>query len=279
MHCKDVSLHDVSFPLTEKSISEALLNWEAYVRTEYLVLRNGNELAVAKIVKERSDGLFRKIIGVEAVSLPKDTVFVKDHEIDVLSIPALASVQKRHPGKTVVIEGMFSYISFVQDMRPVILRAIDNIPPGPSRLRIMVSTALSSGLVEHPVVPEYVDIDLSKKIKDVRTEAVIFPCRVSGLKADIPYYFLDAAPEIEHEVTIIGCDLSRRIFKTLYGKDAPFINVCPADAVPKDGIKTIVRCCGVKEGYEIEGNTAKVPWGATVPEVISAVNALFESSE
>ncbi|MDR2698696.1 MAG: hypothetical protein LBB30_03340 [Candidatus Methanoplasma sp.] len=250
-----------------------------YVRTEYLVLRNGKELAVVRVSKEGSDGLFRKVKDVEIVSLPKDTVFVSDPQIDVLNVPALASVQNRHPGMTVVIEGMFSYISFVHDMDTMRLRAVDNIPPGPSRLRVLVGTALSSGLIDRPVVPEYTDIDLTEKIRCVGTEAVMFPCRVSGLKADMPFYFLDAATEMEHEVTLIGCDLSDRIFRALYRKSAPFINVCPADAVPNDGVRTIVRCCGVKEGHAIEGNTAKVPWGATVPEVIDAINALFKGSE
>ena len=279
MHCKDISLHDVSFPLIEKNIFEALMKWDAYVRTEFLVLRNGKELAVAKISKEGSTGLFRKVIDVQIISLPKNTVYVKDDGIDVLNVPSLASVQNRFPGKTVVVEGMYSYISFIHGMIPVKLRAIDNIPPGPSRLRILVNTALSSGLVDHPVVTEFVDNDLSKKIKDVKTEGVVFPCRVSGLTANRPFYFLDTAPDIIHDVTIIGCDLSRRIFNSLYGKDAPLINVCPADSVPDDGIRTIVRCCGVKEGHTIEGNVVKVPWGASVPEVIDAINAIFADSE
>jgi hypothetical protein len=275
MHCKDISLHDVDFPLTEKNISELLRGWEAYVRTEYLVLRNGKDLAVAKIIKEKSDGLFRKIIGAETVSLPKDTIFVKDPKVDILNIPALASVQKRYPGKTVIIEGMFSYINFVSGMDTLRLRAIDNIPPEPSRLRILVDIALSSGLVDHPIVPEYIDINLEDKIKSVKTEAVMFPCSVSGMKADIPFYFLDAAPELRHDVTLIGCGLSNRIYHSLYGKDVPFINVCPLDAVPDDGVKTIVRCCTVKEGHEMDGNIVKIPWGATVPETIDAINALF----
>jgi len=277
MHCKDISLRDVAFPLTKESISGSLVGWDIYLRTEYLVLRNGADLAVVKLLKKEGEGLFRKISGAEAVSLPKDTVFVKDPEVDVLNLPAIAAVQSRYPGKTVVIEGMFSYINFVSDLTTKRLRAVDNIPPGPARLRILLDRALSSGLVDHPVVPEFIDTDLEEKIKDVKTEAVVFPCKVSGLNASIPFYFLDTAPDIKHEVTLIGCGLSQRIFRSLYGKDAPFINVCPPDTVPDDGVKTIVRCCAVKEGYTIEGNVAKVPWGATVPEVIEAVNALFGS--
>ncbi|MCL2296090.1 MAG: hypothetical protein FWC29_03300 [Methanomassiliicoccaceae archaeon] len=279
MHCKDISLHDVDFPLTENNISDAVLKWEIYVRTEYLVLRNGKELAVVRIRKDGSDSLFRKVIGVETVSLPKDTLFVKDPSVDVLNLPALASVQERYPGKAVVIEGMFSYINFVSGLKTVKLRAIDNIPPQPSRLRVLVDRALSSGLVDIPIIPEYKDTDLEENIKHVRTEAVMFPCKVSGMKADMPFYFLDTAPELRHDVTLIGCGLSKRIFCTLYGRDVPFINVCPLDAVPDDGVKTIVRCCTIKEGHEIEGNTAKIPWGATVPETIDAINALFAGSE
>ena len=279
MHCKDISLHDVDFSLTEKNISDNVLKWEVYVRTEYIVLRNNKDLAVVMVEKKRSDGLFRKVKGIRIISLPKNTVFIKDPAIDVLNVPALASVQKRSTGKTVVIEGMFSYMSFVSGMKLLRLMAIDNKPPEPSRLRILIDRALSSGLVELPVIPEYIDVDLEEKVKDVKTEAVMFPCKVSGMKALIPYYFLDKAPELEHEVTLIGCSLSNRIYQTIYGKEVPFINICPVDAVPSDGVKTIVRCCAVKEGYEIEGNTVKIPWGATVPETIDAINALFSGSE
>ncbi|MCL2333443.1 MAG: hypothetical protein FWC52_01475 [Candidatus Methanoplasma sp.] len=253
--------------------------WKVYVRTEYFVLKNGNELATVRVDRSEPEGLFRKVTGVEVISLPKDTVFVRDPSIDVLNVPAVASVQEKYPGKTVVIEGMFSYMSFISGMRPLKLRAIDNIPPGPSRLRILVDKALSSGMIEHPIIPEFVDMDLEDKIKYVKTEAVMFPCRVSGLKAEMPYYFLDRAPEVKHDVTLIGCSLSNRIYQAIYDRDVPLINVCPVDAVPKDGTKTIVRCCTVKNGHEIDGNIAKVPWGTTVPEVIDAINALYADSE
>ena len=277
MHCKDISLHDVDFPLTERNISGALTEWKVYVRTEYLVLRKGEELAVVRIRKKESDGLFRKIGGVEIVSMPEDTLFVKDPSIDVLNAPALASVQEKHPRKTVVVEGMCSHINFVSGLNVLKLRVIDNVPPEPARLRVLVDRALSSGFVDLPVIPEYKEIDLKEKIKNVKTEAVVFPCKVSGMKADMPFYFLDTAPDIKHDATLIGCALSDRIFRTLYGRGAPFINICPLDAAPDDGVKTIVRCCTVKERHVIEGNIAKISWGATVPETVDAINALFGS--
>ena len=78
--------------------------------------------------------------------------------------------------------------------------------------------------------------------------------------------------------TLIGCHLSQRIFRSLYGRDIPFINVCPADYV-EPGVKTIVKCCKVKQGHELDGDVVRVPWGATVPEVVDAINALFSAAD
>ncbi|MFA7150396.1 MAG: hypothetical protein WC067_05215, partial [Candidatus Methanomethylophilaceae archaeon] len=140
---------------------------------------------------------------------------------------------------------------------------------------VLVRKALSSGFVDHPIIVDDYVIDMADRISEVRTEAVMFPCKVSGLTADMPVYFLDGAPRINHEVTLIGCHLSERIYESLYGKKAAFINVCPMDFA--DGsVKTIVKCCKIKEGFVIEGNVAKVPWGATVPEVVGAINSLFD---
>jgi len=243
------------------------------------VLRNKDDLAVVKVSKERSAELFRKVTDIEIISLPEKTEFIKDHEVDVMNVPALASVQERFPGKTVVVEGMFCHLSFVSGCEPMKLRVIDNIPPGPSKLRYLVEKALSTGLVEFPVIPEYFDLDLEEMVGRVRTEAAMFPCRTSGMTACIPFYFLDEAPNVEHEVTLIGCALSERIYRSVYRKDVTLINICPMDAVPADGKKTIVRCCGIKEGHVVDGNLVKIPWGATVPETIVAINALFELSE
>ncbi len=114
MHCKDVSVRDVDFSLDEDSISAMMDGWTAYVRTEYLVLRHGDELAVVELRKSGGDGLFRRLESFEIVSLPEDTVFVDDPSLDVLNTPALARLQLAHPGKTVVVRGMFSHINFVK---------------------------------------------------------------------------------------------------------------------------------------------------------------------
>lgn len=277
MHCKDVSMRDVDVPLDEDSIGDLMGSWTSYVRTDDLVLRNGDDYAVVELLKAPGNGLFRKVVGYRIVSLPGDTVFLDLPDLDVLNTPALAAVQAEHPGKAVVVRGMFSHINYIKDVVPQRLVVVDNVPPSPSKLGVLVRMALASGYVDHPIVPEDRIIDMADKLSEVGTDAVMFPCRVSNLSADIPYYFLDDAPEVDEEVTLIGCHLSKRIFTALYGGDVPFINVCPADYVDPSE-KTIVKCCKVKTGHELDGNVVRVPWGATVSEVVEALNDLFGRS-
>ncbi len=274
MHCKDVSIRDVDVPLDAESIARLMDGWVSYVRTDDLVLRNGDDYAVVELRKRDGKGLFRDVEGYRIVSLPEDTVFVEDPSLDVLNTSALARIQAQHPGKAVVVRGMFSHINYIKDVVPERLMVVDNVPPSPSKLGVLVQRALDSGFVDHPIINEDRIIDMSEKIGDVSTEAVMFPCRVSNMEADIPFYFLDDAPEVDREVTLIGCHLSKRIYTALYGGDVPFINVCPADYVDP-GVKTIVKCCKVKKGHERDGNLVRVPWGATVPEVVDAINDLF----
>lgn len=275
MHCKDVSVRDMDVPISLDSISEFMDGRAVYTRTEYMVFRHGEDHAVVKLEKGDGQSLFKVPLSYEVLSLPSETVFVDDPDTDVLNTPAMARLQSEHPGKTVVVRGMFSHINFVKDLQAKRLRVIDNVPPSPSKLSVLTKIALDSGFVDHPIVVESMEIDMSEQIGNVTTDAVMFPCRVSGLKADIPYYFLDDVPLLDEEVTLIGCNLSRRIYAEVYGKDTNFINVCPADNIIDDGVKTIVKCCKVKTGHVKEGNTVTVPWGATVPEIVGALNDLF----
>jgi hypothetical protein len=275
MHCKEVSIRDVSENLTEDGIAKLMDGWTSYIMTEYLVLRKKDDLAVIHLVEGPGTGLLRKLASYNIVSMPQDTVFVDDPDVDVLNMPAMARLQRKHPGKTVVISGMFSHVNIGSGIKPLKLRIIDDVPPLPSKLGILVRKALDSGYINLPILTEELDIDISSKVQGVRTEAVMFPCKVSGLKADIPYYFLDGTPHVDCSVTLIGCNLSKRIYDEVYGVDVPFIDVCPADNIIHDGVRTIVKCCRVKSGHEMDGNVALVPWGATVPEIVDAINDLF----
>ncbi len=109
----------------------------------------------------------------------------------------------------------------------------------------------------------------------VTTEGVLFPCQASGLRSDRPIYYLDQVPSIDKEVTLVGCDLSERIYRSLYRRDVPRIDMCPQELAPRDGRKRLVKCCKIRDGFQIKGDLAIVPWGATVQEVADAINALL----
>jgi hypothetical protein len=273
VHCKDISVKDVGFDLDPAVIHGSLIGWKAYRRSEYMVLRNREEHAIVRIISAPTEGLFKTVEEVEIVSLPDNTIYIEDEEIDVLNLPSLAQLQKENPGKAVVVQGRFSHIGFVMDLEVLELDVIDIVPPRPSKMRYLVDKALSSGLIDLPVIPHYIDADI-EGYADGR-DAVMFPCMASGISQERDLLFLDHSPDIgQEEVTLIGCGLSRRIFNEVYGRDPVFIDVCPRRFASKDR-KTITKCCKVKEGFEISGKLATVPWGTTIRNVIDSINALF----
>jgi len=278
-HCKDVSLRDVDHKLTPELIKEGMSGRKVYTRTDYMVLRREEEYAVVAVHKKSGKELFLPIEAIDIISLPENTVFVRDLSIDVINPSALLRLSKRYPEKTVVVEGMFNHLNFVHKLEGLPLRVIDDVPPSPSKLSVLVEMALASGFLDMPIIPEVVNLDIVSYLPQVRTEGVMFPCRVSGIKTEMPIYFLDDAPKLEHEVTLIGCHLSKRIFESIYKKEPAFINICPLDHVPDGDVPTIVKCCKIKNGFREEGNTRCVPWGATVPEVVEAIKSLYPSAQ
>jgi hypothetical protein len=278
-HCKDVAVKNVDFPLTPEDIARHVKGKKAYTRCDHYVLRNVDDWAVVRVVKADGKELFRPIIEHEVISLPSDTIFVDDPSVDVLNIPAMAAVAQQHPSLTVVVQGTFNHISFIQPTEIVPLQVLDLVPPSPSKLSVLVDRALAAGLVDRPVVPRFHDINLNMLADDVATEAVMFPCHASGLRSDRPSYYLDQVPNVDREVTLIGCELSHRIYRSLYPDDIARIEMCPQELAPRDGRPRLVKCCKVRDGYQIKGDTAIVPWGATVREVADAINALCRSYE
>jgi hypothetical protein len=273
-----VAVKEVDFPLTKEEISGQIRGKKAYTRCDHYVLINGNEMAVVKVAKANGKELFRPILSHEIISLPEDTIFIHDEAVDVLNSPAMAKISLQHPGKTVVVEGQFNHVSFISPGEVLKLEVLDVVPPSPSKLSVLVKRALDSGMVELPVVPVFTEIDLNMLAKSVRTEGVLFPCKASGLRSEKQMFYLDQVPKIDRDVTLVGCDLSGRIYRSLYHQDIERIEMCPQELTPSDGKKRLVKCCRVREGFQIKDNLAIVPWGATVQEVADAIKALFAPS-
>lgn len=275
-HCKDVSVREVDFPLTEDEIARHTVGKKAYTRTEFIILRHDSQYAVIRVFKEGGVDLFRPIVAHKVIALPDITVFVHDEEVDVLNRPRMAEIALRYPGKTVIVQGLFNHVSFVQGSEVLGLCVMDVVPPRPAKLSYLVAKALETGLVELPIIVTEETIDLNDLEDRVQTPIVVFPCRASGLASERTMFFLDETPRIEGKATLVGCELSLRIFQSIYKKKPEFISMCPRELAPKDGKKRIVKCCRVKESYELDGDLAIVPWGATLLDVAQAIQALFK---
>lgn len=275
-HCKDVSVRDVNFKLTLENILDHARGKKAYTRTEYMILRHGEENAIIRVHKKVGKELFRIIENIEVIALPEQVVMIKDESVDVLDLSQMSQLAERHSGKFVIVQGLFNHVSFIgpDDGKEVFV--FDVVPPNPPKLFVLVQKALSAGLVNLPLIPRQETLDLNELCHTV-TGDIMFPCKASGVKVNRNAIYLDETPELEGEVTLIGCDLSRRIFKSIYGRSpAGFIDMCPQNLAPRDGKKRILKCCRIREGFELHDNLAIVPWGATVKEIADALNALFK---
>ena len=280
-HCRKVGVKNVTFPLIEDNIKNKLIGNLAYKKTDYLILINGDERAIVKVKKPQSEELFSQIEDVNIISLPSSTRYLDDPNINVLSPTQMAETAEKQGAETLVIKGMFEHISFIHKEEVVPLVVYDVIPPEPPKLIKLVKTALYSGSIGVPVKIISRIQDLRETEKKCTKNNIIFPCHASDLTSDKKTFYLDQDPEFQenelNDICLIGCDLSLRIFKTLYNSEPEFFNICPRkrtiDNQPKE--LTITKCCDLKEGFERMGNIVVVPWGATQKDVEDALNELL----
>jgi hypothetical protein len=276
-HCGDVGVAEVPFELTEKNLKKHFLGRRSYTKTTFYAVTNGDEWAVIQVSKAPTKNLFQPIESVKIVSLPARTRFVHEPKLDVLDIRNLLEVQSRNKGKLVVFQGRFEHVSFVDVKLPAKIKIIDVIPPKPPKLEVLIRELVGKNAL---LKIETEVIDISELVADEKAE-VIMPCRASYEdifeKSKRKWRYLDQAPALSerqiHSSLLVGCPLSARIFEELYGSRPKLANICARENM-KRGAKeppTIVRCCKVKEGVEIDGKMILVPWGANICEVAEAL--------
>lgn len=280
-HCKEVSVKTVDFKLTEENIKSFLRGKRAYIRTRYYVFNSGNDWAVALVVKKQSNEVLQPINSVHILSLPRDTAFVEDSSLEVLSATSMGSLRESRGRKCVVVKGKAEHVSFFIEETPYELTVFDVVPPVPTKLLGLVRNALETDLQDRFVKYKVIEVNVNELAKKASTRITMFPCRASGLAAGKKVLFLDETPELSRddlrEVTLIGCALSARIFKAVYGQEPRLINMCPLDLMKEKGIEgpVLVKCCKVKEGHETNGKVSIVPWGARAPEVAAALRSVL----
>jgi len=280
-HCKEVSVKKVDFELTPENIKSFLKGKRAYIRTRYYVFNSRADWAVALVVRKLSNDVLQEIASVHVLSLPQDTCFVEDSSKDVLSASSMGAMREKAGAKCIVVKGKAEHVSFFIEEPPYELTVFDVVPPSPSKLVGLVNGSLETDLQNRYVRFRTVEVDLNDLAKGASSDITMFPCRASGLVCGKRVLYLDETPELTEEelgrVTLIGCSLSARIFKAVYGVEPNMINMCPQDIAREKGLKgpILMKCCKVKEGCDAKGDVAIVPWGARASEVTDALKAIL----
>ena len=288
-HCRQVGVKKVDFELNEEEITKQLTGKKWYTATQYLILHNNDDWAVCKIEKVDGFELFRELTAVEIVSLPEETAFVEDPAVDVLNPSSLVTraeeVSDSRGIKTVVIQGTFDHISFASDERRLPVVVLETVPPEPPKLLRLAEKVVSDGKLTRPIllVPKFIRVD--EMARNTEADTIVFPCRTSKLMAPgKKTMYLDELPPLEElsgDVILMGCSLSDRIFKSHYHRKPELVNICPADHAKNIGKElgdgpVLLKCCKLREKFEIEGNLIKVPWGTTTRIIEDALNEYFE---
>ncbi|MGQ9587050.1 MAG: DUF7714 family protein [Thermoplasmata archaeon] len=280
-HCKEVSVKTVDFELTDENIKSFLKGKRAYIRTRYYVFNSGNDWAVALVVKKQSNEVLQPINSVQILSLPRDTAFIEDSSLEVLSATSMGSLRESRGTKCVVVRGKAEHISFFIEEPAYELTVFDVVPPAPTKLLGLVRNALETDLQDRFVKYKVIEVNVNELAKGVNTRITMFPCRASGLTAGKKVLFLDETPDLSRddlkEVTLVGCGLSARIFNAVYGQEPRLLSMCPLDLLKERGVEgpVLVKCCKVREGHEVDGRVGIVPWGARAPEVTAALRSIL----
>ena len=280
-HCKEVSVRSVDFQLTEENILRFLSGKNAYIRTKYFVLNSGDTWAVAAITKRNANSVLQPIESVRILALPSETRFVRDPSLEVLSATKMGMIREQTGSHCVVVKGRSEHISFFVEEAAELLTVFDVVPPAPSKLVSMVDQVLESELQDRFVKREVIELDLNDIAAGIDTPIIMFPCRASGLSSEKEVMYLDETRELDRSrldgVTLVGCSLSARIFKAIYGREPKLVNICPRDLAKQRNIQgpMLVKCCKVKEGFEQDGDMVIVPWGTRMSEVADALRAVL----
>ncbi|MEW5759903.1 MAG: hypothetical protein AB1779_03975 [Candidatus Thermoplasmatota archaeon] len=273
-HCGYVAMKNLPCELKMENIKKFVLGKKIYIKTEFLILKNKRKYAVLKLKKNGEGGFFKKIISFEVISEPSNTSFIFSPKTDVLCKSEMLELSKKYRKKTLIVKGEGGHISFIKRENGIKkLIVVDIVPPYKSRLFSLVKKTLQRS--DYPIIVEEKPIDVFSIINKVKTKVVMLPCKVCNLKTKKKILYLENVPNIDDsKLTLIGCNLSRRIFKYIYNFSPEFINICPREVV-KEKSFSIARCCEL-EKTEFNGKKAFLPWGCRLKDVEEAINVLFD---
>ncbi|MDO8690539.1 MAG: hypothetical protein Q7R39_11120, partial [Dehalococcoidia bacterium] len=120
--------------MTRQNIMTDVAGKSAYVNTNYMVLNNGTDWAVAKVHKARGEGLFQKIDALNIISMPGDTMYLEKPEVDVQNASVMVRMAEETGKDALVVKGKFEHISFVHKEKTTPVVVFDVVPPNPPKI-------------------------------------------------------------------------------------------------------------------------------------------------
>ena len=265
---------------------------EAYHRTRFVVARldgDPERCALVELARDGSDDLFSEAVAARVLVPSAECAYVRDDSIDSGVPSHLARAAARCPDhRCVVVEGRYRHISFMLNADPIRVTVLDVVPPEPSKLADQVARVLDSAENLPPVsVSEWI-VDSRSLVAEAGPPpagGLVVPCRGGGVEIEgVEVSHLDERPSSAGS-TLLGCERSQQIHRWFYGTDAPrTIDWCPrrlmdAAGGAADSGLVLSRCCMLEEGTERHGDTAMVPWGATLEEVRTALHSLVGTGD
>lgn len=247
---------------------------QVYFSTQYMLFSDGPKLYS---VSSSGTGFMRNVEKMELIATgPQIAEYpAKVDTRDRTRLIELASSICSGVVNTVIFQGPDEHITFVHepDLNEILqIEIIDVLPPDPPWLVHVIYKLESCGILGD------LTVKFTPKILDLRTfncDCVYYPCRASGLGRSLDY------DKVVHDhPTIVGCEVSREIFRATSGqKDYDFVNICPLSSLEPEA-PFITRCCR----SERRGLTKKngfpgivVHWGDGPWEIAEAIRCLVST--
>ena len=277
---RGVAVSHVDSPLDEASLARLFVGREAYRRTRFIVVRNGERTAIIRVRKQSDEPLFAPITGVELLAGADECAYLHCPDVDtgVPSALAAAAISAAPGVRAAVVQGRYEHVNFIVDPAPLRVTVREVAPPQPPKLLDQAQRILdvTETLPPMQLVPDVVC--LSDLAANAPAQRYLVPCRGSGF--DPPgaqTAYLDERPP--HEPwTLVGCERSQQIHEWFYGGRAEQVDICPR-ARPSIAGPLLTKCCLYEQGIVVEDGQVTVPWGASLGQITEALVALAESWE
>lgn len=273
---RGVAVATVDMALDAASLAGHFVGREAYRRSRWIVVANGDDHALIALQRDDDESLFAPITAIEVLAGPAETAMVDRPDIDT-GVPSQLARAAQDPAvagaRCVVVHGRYGHVSFILDPEPVRVRVVEVVPPSPAKLGEQAQRVLD---VSEDLPPILLCEDRFA-LADVAPDdgVILLPCQ--GADIDLPgrdVAYLDQHPQ-HRTWTLLGCARSEQIHAWFYGEPpARSVDLCPRRLPVADDLPVLTKCCLLEADIHIEPGRAVVPWGASLAQIGEALRLL-----